>query len=163
MAIPDFQSTMLPLLQFAGDGKEHSLRESIDALADHFRLAEAERKELLPSGYQPILDNRVSWARTYLTRAGLLKSTRRGHYAIADLGRQVLAENPDRLSTRFLMQFEAFREFHTTRRDRSASESVVTEEKENQSITPEESLESAYERLREELANEILQQVKAMS
>ena len=38
MAIPDYQTRMLPLLQFAGDRQEHSLREAIDALADVFNL-----------------------------------------------------------------------------------------------------------------------------
>jgi restriction system protein len=53
MAIPDFQSIMLPLLQFASDQKEHSLREAIEQLAEDFALTDDERKELLPSGRQP--------------------------------------------------------------------------------------------------------------
>jgi restriction endonuclease Mrr len=70
MAIPDYQSIMLPLLKFVGDEKEHSLRESIEALADEFDLSEQERKELLPSGQQAAFDNRVGWARTYMKKAG---------------------------------------------------------------------------------------------
>ncbi len=64
MAIPDYQATMLPLLRFAGDGAEHSLREAIEALAGEFKLSDEERRELLPSGQQEIFDNRVGWART---------------------------------------------------------------------------------------------------
>ena len=64
MTIPDYQTAMLPLLRFATDGKEHSLREAIERLADYFNLSEEERKELLPSGAQATFDNRVSWART---------------------------------------------------------------------------------------------------
>ncbi|WP_367186592.1 winged helix-turn-helix domain-containing protein, partial [Thermosynechococcus sp. Uc] len=52
MPIPDFQSIMLPLLEFASDGQEHSLRETIEALADKFNLTEEERSKLLPSGQQ---------------------------------------------------------------------------------------------------------------
>ena len=48
MAIPDYQSIMLPLLKFLRDGKEHSLRESADYLADEFDLSEDELKEMLP-------------------------------------------------------------------------------------------------------------------
>lgn len=69
MAIPDYQSAMVPLLQFAADKQEHSLRETIDGLANHFGLTDAEQKELLPSGRQAVFDNRVGWARTYLTKA----------------------------------------------------------------------------------------------
>jgi len=102
---------MLPLMQYAGDGQEHSLRETIDALADVFRLTPDQRKELLPIGQQEVFDNRVVWARTYLTKAGLLEKTRRSHYAISERGRQVLAQSPDRIDVKFLKQFEEFRQF----------------------------------------------------
>lgn len=78
MAIPDYQTIMLPLLKFAGDKDDHSLREASDILAQEFYLTGDERKELLPSGRQEVFHNRVGWARTYLKKAGLLDSTRRG-------------------------------------------------------------------------------------
>jgi len=72
MSIPDYQSIMLPLLEFAGDEREHTVREAIEALAARFGLTDQERKRLLPSGKQAIFDNRVSWARTYLKKLGYL-------------------------------------------------------------------------------------------
>lgn len=75
MAIPDYQSTMLPLLEYAADKQEHSLRDAIDALADQFHLTDDERKELLPSGQQEVCNNRVAWERTYLKKANLLETT----------------------------------------------------------------------------------------
>ena len=72
MAIPDYQTIMLPLLRFAGDQQEHSLREAVDQLGErYFKLTEEERKELLPSGLQEVFKNRVGWARTYMKKAGL--------------------------------------------------------------------------------------------
>jgi len=41
MAVPDFQSLMLPLLRMPSDGQEHSLAEAWDALAEEFRLSSA--------------------------------------------------------------------------------------------------------------------------
>ena len=82
MAIPDYQSVMLPLLRYAADGQEHSVREAIEALADEFHLTDEERKELLPSGGQATFDNRVGWARTYMKKAGLLESPRRSYFKI---------------------------------------------------------------------------------
>ncbi len=38
MAIPEFQSLMLPLLKITGDGKEHSTSEVIETLAQQFGL-----------------------------------------------------------------------------------------------------------------------------
>ncbi|MEW5706516.1 MAG: winged helix-turn-helix domain-containing protein [Actinomycetota bacterium] len=104
MAIPDYQTIMLPLLEFAGDEKEHSLREAVDVLADKFGLTSDERKELLPSGRQTVFDNRVSWARTYLKKAGLLVSPRRGYFSISHRGLEVLKEKPQRIDVLFLIQ-----------------------------------------------------------
>jgi len=163
VAIPDYQSLMLPLLKFASDGREHSLRETIDGLAEVFGLTEDERKELLPSGQQRVFDNRVSWARTYLTKAGLLQKTRRGHYSIAPRGKTVLASNPDRVDAKYLDQFEEFRVFRALRGTRSRPEDGSDSAAAEQQTTPEEALESAYDRLRDSLAAEILQQVKAAS
>jgi restriction system protein len=72
MAVPDFQTLMLPLLKFAADRQEHSTSDAIDALALEFRLTDEERKELLPSGRQSKFDNRVRWAATYLKKASSL-------------------------------------------------------------------------------------------
>jgi restriction endonuclease Mrr len=94
MPIPDYQSIMLPLLRFASDGREHSLRETIGVLADEFGLTGGERRDLLPSGQQTVFDNRVGWARTYMKKVGLLESTRRGHYRITNRGMSVLHQNP---------------------------------------------------------------------
>jgi len=50
MTIPDFQSIMLPLLKFIGDGQEHNNHEIADALALQLGLTDEEREEMLPSG-----------------------------------------------------------------------------------------------------------------
>jgi len=70
MAIPDYQTIMLPLLKFAGDGKVHSKHEAVECLANEFELIEEERKELLPSGTARLFGNRVAWTRTYSLKAG---------------------------------------------------------------------------------------------
>src|SRR3990172_4924434 len=98
MTVPGFQSLMLPLLELAGDANEHSLGEAIETLALHFGLSDDERNELLPSGKQSKFDNRVSWARTYLKKAGLLAYTGRGKFRITDLGVEVLQQNPSEIN-----------------------------------------------------------------
>lgn len=157
MPIPDYQTIMLPLLRFVGDGRERSLRESIDSLAEEFRLSDTERRQLLPSGQQEVFDNRVGWARTYMKKAGLVDTTRRGFFQITDLGRSVLKQNPTRIDGRFLDQFEDFRAFKALRRP-PAEESA--EEPAEQTSTPEEALERAYQNLRNDLAAELLSQIK---
>lgn len=83
MSIPDYQTLMLPVLKLASDGEEHKFSHAVEALADQFSLTTAERNELLPSGSQAVLNNRVGWARSYLKQAGLLSSPKRGFFVIA--------------------------------------------------------------------------------
>ena len=111
MTIPDYQTIMLPVLQFIADGKDHTLREIINGLADVFKLTEEEHKELLPSGKQPIFDNRVGWATTYLKKAGVVETPKRALYRINDRGLEVINEKPDRVDIKFLEQFQEFKEF----------------------------------------------------
>lgn len=160
MAIPDYQTLMLPLLQYAGVKKELSNREAIEYLCNEFNLTDREIRELLPSGRQSTIDNRVGWARTYMKKAGLLESTRRGFFSITKRGEKVLKQNPSKIGVRFLSQFPEFVEFRSVRRDitqkRDESEIVSSE-------TPEETLESAYQKLRVDLALEIIQTLSKCS
>ena len=77
MAVPDFQSLMMPLLRIARDGQEHSLAEARDVLAAEFKLSDIDREEPLPSGRQSKFSNRIAWAKSYLQQAGLLLSPAR--------------------------------------------------------------------------------------
>jgi restriction system protein len=160
MPIPDYQSIMLPLLKYAGDGEEHSLRETIEALADEFELTREERNQLLPSGQQAIFDNRVGWARTYLKKAGLLESTRRGYYCITERGKDVLGQNPPKINAAYLKQFPTFVEFQRPKQ-RETKETDGQEVDDTQ--TPEEEIERAYQQIRQDLVVELLQTIKSHS
>jgi restriction system protein len=111
MAIPDYETLMLPLLKVAGDGQEHRVSDVVGLLARDFKLTEEERQQLLPSGKQTTFANRVHWAKTYLGQAGLLETTERAHFRIADRGRKALAENPLRIDNEHLSQSAEFIRF----------------------------------------------------
>lgn len=163
MPIPDFQTLMLPLLQLAADGKEHLLRDARERLAIEFGLSEEERSRLLPSGRQPIFGNRVSWAKVYLQQADLLVSPRRGSFQISERGRAVLlAKRPDRITVKFLETFPEFvaaRSSSKRERDKSTGREADADDHE----TPEERLEASHQRIRSELAVELLAHVRSSS
>lgn len=162
MANPDFQTIMLPFLKFAGDKREHSIREAIEHLSILYKLTEEDRKELLPSGQQYIIDNRTGWARTYLKKAGLIEITKRGYFKITDLGLEVLRNNPPEINVKFLEQFPQFVEFRAVRKEKDnheEPEEIAT----NASRTPQELLEYGYQKITNDLAQEILSIVKSCS
>jgi len=156
MPIPDFQTIMLPLLTFSADGKEHYINDAVGELSDQFELTDGERTKLLQSGQQPVFYNRVGWARTYLKKAGLLEDPKRGYFRITDCGQEVLATKPERVDMKFLKQFPEYIEFRETVRE-SAEETVDDENLEG--LTPEEALENAYQRIRNDLSDELLEYV----
>lgn len=158
MAIPDYQSCMLPLLKYYGDGQGHTLREAVDALAKEFKLTDEERRERLPSG-QEIFDNRIGWARTYMKKAALIESPKRGVNRITPRGLEVLKQKLQRIDVNFLMQYKEFQEFRTIKHPKVAEDSSV----ELNDKTPEESLEIAYERIQSDLAAELIQRLKTCS
>jgi restriction system protein len=160
MAIPDFQSIMLPLLKAAADNQEHSLRETVEELAKHFGLSETERATLLPSGRQAVFDNRVGWARTYMKKAGLLEAPRRAIFRISQRGLEVLKTGPSRIDIAFLDRFPEFKSFRAVRHEKGPEEQAPPPP---DGSTPEETLEDAYERIRFNLETELLERVKACS
>ncbi len=90
MAIPDFQTLMLPVLISATRG-EVKIGQVVEQLADEFHLTEDERTALLPSGKQATFSNRVNWAKSYLNKAHLVEIFRRGYFQITPGGQEVLA------------------------------------------------------------------------
>jgi restriction system protein len=148
---------MLPLLESIADGQEHLVRDVTAAIADRFGLSQAERKEMLPSGQQSIIANRVAWAKTFLKKAGLLSQPRRGVIKITVEGHEVLKKKPIRVDKDFLRRYPVFEEFLGRGSVEPTSESKPT------SATPEELLEASYLTLHNALADELLERVKAAS
>lgn len=140
-----------------------ALRETVTALADRLGIPDADREEMLPSGTQTKLYNRVGWAVTYLTKAGLLEKLGRGRFRITSRGRSVLAEQPAHIDQRYLERFDGFLAFKTTRRepDSPAPSRESTRELTQDTATPHERLDDAYKELRDALVDELLEHVRA--
>lgn len=161
MAVPDFQSVMLPLLTYLADGKVRSISETIEPLAQQFQLTADELNEMIPSNRQTKFYNRVSWAYIYLARAGLLERQRRGYYQITSQGKTVLESKTKRIDIRFLRQFPSFVEFRDVKSEADSEEhhtpsNIATK-------TPEEVMDDAYQEIRDTLAQDILTNVMKCS
>ncbi|MDJ1471983.1 restriction endonuclease [Xanthocytophaga flava] len=159
MAIPDYQTIMLPLLKYIADGKDYKLSDTVEGLAKNFKLTDQEKAELLPSGSAFTFTNRVHWAKTYLKKAGLLDSPKRSMMVITQRGLGVLQQNITRIDVKYLMQFPEFVDFVELKREDNKSS-----ENNNDTIkqTPEETFEGAYQSIRKSLAQELLAKVVSL-
>lgn len=158
MAVPDFQSLMLPLLTLAGDGREHTSAEAGDLLARQFGLNQTDLKELLPSGKQSKYTNRIGWAATYLRKTKLLEGTGRGRFRITERGLTVLRENLPRVDLKYLERFPELATFRGDPIQDQPADGVELAQETNQ--TPREVLEASYQALRRDLAQELLDHIK---
>ncbi len=161
MQIPDYQTLMLPVLRISAE-KEWRISDAVERLAEDYKLSQEERTTLLPSGRQATFANRVGWARTYLSKAGLVTPTRRAHFCISEQGRGVLANPPERITVQYLSQFPEFQEF----RKRSETETELigaqlSDSGHEASLTPDETIRSAHLQLERELADELLIKVRS--
>jgi restriction system protein len=162
MTIPDYQTLMLPVLEFAAHGGG-SIKDCIAALADELGVPEDERSELLPSGRQTIFANRVHWAKTYLSQAGVLEITRRGYFKATPRGLGILAKHPKRVDNELLMQTPEFLNFRARSRSRSdaleRAADVYSLDDLAPAATPEERIDLAYTEITNELRAAILDRV----
>lgn len=159
MAVPNYESFMMPLLRQLEDGRERHYREAWQGAISELGISEAEQKLMLPSGRFSVADNRCGWARTYLKKAGLVESTRRGYLRITPRGLEVLSMAPASIDNKFLERFPEFVAFkHQSREGQRRDEGAAPAPESHQ--TPEESLEDAYGRLRAGLEAELLDKVR---
>lgn len=154
--IPDYQSLMLPVLEVASKG-ETSVPLAADAIADRVGLSQSEREELLPSGKQRLLHNRVHWAKFYLSKAGFLESPRRGRFVISAAGRKLLSNPPERLDTKYLLSVPAFHDFYKNGQAAELEEAATPSD--TSKSTPEEVIEAAYKTARAALQAELLDRI----
>ena len=157
MTIPDFQTLLLPVLEFSSTKEESSLREAVDFLKIQFSITPEEERTLIQSGKQPMFYNRVGWARTYLKQAGLLETTRRNYLKITERGKAVLKENHAKIDMKYLEKFPEYTNFRDRTRN---SEPGIEKAAEEAALTPEESLDAAYTKITEDLARSILENIK---
>jgi restriction system protein len=154
---------MHPLLELCKDNQEHTTREAASHIAEALGLKPEQLSETLPSGQQAVFDNRLGWARTYLAKARLIEKTGRGRFKITARGQEFLKSAPKIITAKDLERFDEFLEFRQKPRAEDAQETLANNisEMADEELTPEESLEVGYQKLRRALASEILERVKA--
>lgn len=173
MAIPKYDEMYREFLEVLSDNKPHKISEIRDTLANIFHLSDAERNELLPSGKQPLFNNRANWTASYLKQAGLIKNSSRGVYYISDAGAEVLRSNIQKIDNSFLLKFDAFRDFlsrsipaasaSATNLSVVLSDDLVARQPEVSSESPQDILDSAYNKINTALIDDILSEIMKQS
>lgn len=164
MAVPKFEEMYIPLLECLKDEKEHTAKDINDFIANYMKISDEDRMELLPSGNMETFRSRANWARTYLKKAGLIKSTARGIFIISDEGKRRLIEAPESIGLALFMKSDTFREFYISKKPNKDGNSSAENEKNTISEgTPQDSLEEAFQKINSDLADELLAEMMDLS
>lgn len=158
MAVPDFQTMMLPVLRVLGDGKSHAIREVSETTAKVMEVSEQDRQEQLPSGNATKWGNRIAWIASHFKFAELITRPARSQIQITERGMQILKSNPKRVDIKTLQQFAEYQAAKSRKKDDGKTAVEVEEES---ATPPLETLEKSYDELRKALAAELLQLVKS--
>lgn len=159
--IPDFQTVMRPCLAVLADGETWRPRAVMEVVTEEFELTPEEREQLIPSGKQSVIYNRVTWALTYLFQAGLTERPQRGYVRITEIGRKALADHPDRIDMKVLENYPAYLEFKERTREREpAGDSAVPSPE--RTTTPQDLLDQAVKENRAVIESELLARALAL-
>lgn len=162
MAIPDYQSLMLPVLRLAARG-ETRVPEAANTIADELSLGQAERDEMLPSGRQRLLHNRIHWAKFYMTKAGLIDAPARGRFVASEAGKALLAANPATINVETLKRYPAFIAFYAANGAGAPAPTAAAEPAAEARSTPEEQIDAAQALMLAALKTELLQRILGQS
>jgi restriction system protein len=163
LSIPGYQTLMLPVLEIAAAG-ETRVPDAAEKIADRLGLSIAEREEMLPSGKQRLLHNRIHWAKFYMNKAGLIDIPSRGRFCASAAGRNFLEQNPDRINVEALKNFPEFVEFYSKSADQSTlNEAPASIAAAASDSTPEEQIDAAHGLMHAALKAELLQRIHSQT
>lgn len=157
--IPDFQSCMLPFLRKLEDGSVHSMTEIQNALIREFHLTETDVKEMLPSNRTTRFRSNVGWAKTHMQKAGLLETPQRAQYRITEAGLRLLQTRPEHINMKLLFNYPAYKEWIALSNRNSEPKRNSKQESECVIQTPDIIMEEEYKKLRNILAQDLLERI----
>lgn len=157
MAVPKYHELYGPFLKGLEDGQIHTLKELKQIVITEKNLTEEDLAEMLPSGKQPVFDNRIGWTRTFLKKAGLIDSPARAQFMITEEGKRALPD-ADIIDDNYLLRYPTFKAF--LKGTASAREELSVS---NADKSPEEILEDAYSELNSTLGDDLLTEIMNLS
>ena len=165
MAVPKYNEFFSPVLRALEDGQIKRALEIRKYALNYLNISEEDRKQMLPSNTQRLVDNRATWAITYLCKANLIERVAKGKYKITNTGIQVLHEKKDHVELKDLYQFDSFRQFINTdtmsEEKKDLSKPSVLEDL--QEGTPQDNLNASMEQINKELSANLLSEIMERS
>jgi len=158
MAVPKYDEMYKPFLEVLKDEKPHSMQEIKEKVAEKIGISHEDRKRMVDSGMF-MYDARISWARTYLKKAGLIETPEKATCIITERGKEVIRDNPQVLNNKYLMKYEEFRTFVRPAKGSSKNDEVHI----NIEETPDDAIQNALRQINTKLEDELMSKIIVLS
>ena len=160
MAVPKYNELMPYVIQALGDGNIHTIKELEAFCVDALQLSVEDRQKMLPSGQKTKLVNRLGWAKTYLQKAGLVVTPKRGNHQLTDLGKKAFADGPEKVTLNYLKQFDSYNEFVAIKKEDGK---IVSAVEEVETKSPQDMLDEAISQMNASLADDLMTEIMKIS
>lgn len=161
--VPFFLDFAKPILSTLIKNETANIQQMINQAIADLHLTEEDCAEMIRSQRKSQVNDRTSWAVTYLYQAGLIERVARGHYRITNEGRRVYLSG-EKITKDFLCKYKSFVEFQQRKSETPSSSANSTQQSfDFVANTPSEAIEDAVNEINSSLASEILELVKKQS
>lgn len=160
MAVPKYYEFMPSIMRCLSDNEVHEFKDIVVFCSNDLKLNDEDMAETIPSGLNTVRD-RISWAKTYLNKAGFIQSPKRGSFILTELGREVYNDGPEKVTLDYLKQFQSFLDFYNrTPSSDNNKKSLVTDDR---SVSPYELIEESIMEINQNLADELMCEIMKIS
>ncbi len=160
--IPKWHQFMTPLLEVLRDQGEMYRHDAIESVVRKVGLTDEQLSVVQASNGKSVARYRVGWASSYLRCAGALIGPKRGYFALGPNAEKLLnLERP--LKRADLTGFPEWKEHEARKAQQAAAGSEVDEGNELDDDTPQDLIDRGIKRLRSQLVDDLLEQIKSIS
>jgi restriction system protein len=152
MQIPKHDEIRIPALKLLQERGILKISEFEKPIAEIFHLSDEELTQMYESGNGPVFYDRITWALSYLSMAGLVNKPKRGVYEISEQGIKIL-ETPDQVNTYIQKEIEKREPVRKTKKERDILDLETAD------LTPQEKLYVSFGSIRKSIYNEIIETI----
>lgn len=150
--IPQYNEMYNEVLQVLNNHHQLRVRDMVEEVSDVLHLTEDERNQKMENSHKTVIYHRLGWTKTYLTKAGLIRSVERGVYQITPQGENILSSHI-RVDDDYLMQYEEVRQFVNRHNEQPENQ---TKPKES---TPLENIDQSIKMISSRVSDELLDMI----
>jgi restriction system protein len=154
--LPKFHETFNPILDILSDGEIINSRELLNKVVEkyYYDLPQELLEQKTKSG-SPLLQDRISWGKSYLKKGGFVIYPERGMVQITEKGKNSIT---DKLELKDVEGSSNFMNFYAHESDKKG----LNNDTEIKNSTPQDLIDSGFAKIEAQVKNDLLEKLKTI-